>query len=89
MTAFPHLDETHTRALGSLLHDIAATAFRTAGELVPNECQVRVHHDWYGFGGLDSRGRMILWAQGHRDPFLYGPTTGETFPWRDLIGGGE
>lgn len=82
------MTDTHVRALGSLLHDIAATALRTADELVANANEVKVCGDWFRFGGLDSKGRMILWAEGYSDPFVYGPTFGsdddpERFPWRE------
>jgi hypothetical protein len=59
---------------------------RPAEELPAGECVVRVCGENYGYAGLDSKGRMVLYAEGIRDPFFYGPTVGERFVWRPLIG---
>ena len=77
--------QAQVRALRPLLENIRATTLLAADEL-PEHCAVKVLGQWYGFDGVDSKGRMVLWAEGHRDPFFYGPTVGETFPWRELIG---
>ena len=79
--------QAQIRAVTPLLQQIRDDArdLRTADQLV-HGVAVKVCGDWYGFDGLDTQGRMVLWAAGHRDPFVYGPTNGETFLYRELIG---
>lgn len=87
MTTIETADQAIMRAARVAMDAIRCEVsdLKTADEL-PDECAVRVCHDWYGFGGLDSQGRMVLWRAGLDDPFFYGPTTGDTFAWRPLIG---
>lgn len=77
------------RAAASVMGSIRETTqMRTAEELPAGECAVKIGDQWFGFEGMDSRGRMVLWAEGGVGPHIYGPNDGETFLWRDLIGGG-
>lgn len=78
------------RAAAVVMGSIRETMdLRTPEQLPAGECAVKVCGDWYGYAGLDSQGRMVLWGEGDRSPSMYPPTEGETFAWRLLIGGTE
>lgn len=75
------------RAAAQVMGSIRETMdLRIPEQLPAGECSVKVGGDWFGYAGLDSQGRMVLWAKGDRSPSLYPPNEGESFVWRPLIG---